>query len=75
MSDRLCRRTVRNGEDAGVFTGIPILGPQLPESGLMSLRDRGLRNQTTENQLPGRIHPMRRQRSDNFAPNPPFERI
>src|SRR6516164_7404730 len=53
VSDRLRRRTVHADKLAGVFAGVPALSPQLSQPCLPLFRDGDLRDQATEDELPG----------------------
>jgi hypothetical protein len=53
---------------AGLLSAVLILGPQLTQPRLLSLRDRGLGDQTAENELAGRVEPVAGQRIDDFTP-------
>src|SRR5215813_4756484 len=50
VSDGLRCRTVHADKLAGVFAGVPVLGPQLSQPRLPPFRDGDLRDQATENQ-------------------------
>src|SRR5215469_15537659 len=52
---------------AGLLSAVLIL-PQLTQPRLLSLRDRGLGDQTAENELAGRVEPVAGQRIDDFTP-------
>src|SRR6516225_5088395 len=53
---------------AGLLSAVLILGPQLTQPRLLSLRDRGLGDQTAENELAGRVEPVAGQRIDDLTP-------
>src|SRR5262249_26405913 len=53
---------------AGLLSAVLILGPQLTQPRLLSLRDRGLGDQPAENDLAGRVEPVAGQRIDDFTP-------
>ena len=60
---------------AGLLSAVLILGPQLTQPRLLSLRDRGLGDQTAENELAGRVEPVARQRIDDFTPYALLDKI
>jgi hypothetical protein len=60
---------------AGLFSAVLILGPQLTQPRLLSLRDRSLGDQTAENELAGRVEPMAGQRIDDFTPYALLDKI
>src|SRR6516162_7067158 len=57
-----------NSKRAGLLSAVLILGPQLTQPRLLSLRDRGLGDQTAENELAGRVEPVAGQRIDDLTP-------
>jgi hypothetical protein len=64
-----------DSESPGFLAAVQIVGAQLTETNLLPLGDRDLGDQATEDELPGRVDPVRRQRGDHLAPNPLFEGI
>jgi hypothetical protein len=52
----------------GCFLVVLVRGPELPQLYLTALRNGGLRSQAAEDQLSGRIDPVRRQGADHLAP-------
>src|SRR5215831_21006280 len=64
-----------SGKRAGLLSAVLILGPQLTQPRLLSLRDRGLGDQTAENELAGRVEPVAGQRIDDFTPYAPLDGI
>jgi hypothetical protein len=75
MRDRLRHGAVGDSESAGLLAVVQLVGAQLTETNLLPLRDRNLGDDATENQLPGGIDPMGRQRCDDLTPNPRFESV
>src|SRR5215831_2658984 len=68
VSDVLGQHTMLSSKRAGLLSAVLILGPQLTQPRLLSLRDRGLGDQTAENELAGRVEPVAGQRIDDFTP-------
>src|SRR5262245_9872262 len=66
---------MQSGKGVGIFATVPVLCPQLAQPRLSPLRDGGLRDQATKNELPGKIEPMRWERVDDVPPNLLFESI
>jgi hypothetical protein len=53
---------------AGCLPAILVRCPELPQLYLAALRNGGLRSQAAEDQLSGRIDPVRRHGADHLAP-------
>src|SRR5262245_31203511 len=64
-----------SSKGVGVLATIPVLCPQLAQPRLSPLRGGGLRDQTAQDELAGRIEPMRRERIDDVPPDLLFEGI
>jgi hypothetical protein len=75
IGDGLSREIVLDSESTGLFAAVLILRPELAKPHLETLRDGGLCNETPQDQLAGRINPVRRQRGDHLTPHPLLERI
>jgi hypothetical protein len=66
---------VERGERIDLLLVDRSLRPQLPQPCLAAFRDRRLSNEPPEDQLPGRVQPVIRQRIDHVAPDPSLDRI
>src|SRR5262245_20616206 len=75
IGDSFGRQIVLDSESAGLFATILILRPKLAQPHLKSLRDGGLRSETPQDQLAGRVDPVRRQGGDHLTPDLRLDRI
>jgi hypothetical protein len=66
---------MQRGKGISVFATVLILCSHQAQPRLSALRDRGLRDQAAQDQLPGKIEPMRGKCVDDVAPNLLFESI
>jgi hypothetical protein len=66
---------VLDSESAGVFATVSIHRPELPQPQLETLGNGSLRSQAAEDQLSGRVNPMRRQGANHLAPDPLLKRV
>src|SRR5262245_19168247 len=75
VGDGLRRRAMLGSKGVGVLATIPVLCPQLAQPRLSPLRDRDLRDQAAQDELAGKIEPVRGERVDDIRPVPLFESI
>src|SRR5262249_22279629 len=75
IGDGFRRQTVPGSQRAGLLAVVLALRTQIANPNLKALRNRGLGSKPPQDQLTGRIDPMRRQSGDHLTPHPLLERI
>jgi hypothetical protein len=75
IGDGFRRQTVPGSKRTSLLAVVLALRTQIANPNLKALRNRGLGSKPPQNQLTGRVNPVRRQSGDDLTPRPLLKRI